>query len=166
MAAAFDFVVAPQVEVGEGIPAESVQISGAGVVAGEVSLTTGDELRLTAAVLPAETTDPGVRWTSSDEAVAAVAADGTVTAVAPGSAVIAATTVDGTELTAEVTVTVTAKPDEGGSGNEGGSGSGTESGAGGCKGSLAGDGWALAAGTLTLGALGWRVKRKQRREHP
>lgn len=44
-------------------------------------------------------------WTSSDEAVATVAGDGTVTAVAPGQADITAATEDGT-LTASCSVTV------------------------------------------------------------
>ena len=48
---------------------------------------------------------PKVTWTSSDETVAAVSQDGTVTAVARGTATITVTTVDGS-FTADCTVTV------------------------------------------------------------
>ena len=62
-------------------------------------------VKLTAAVAPENADNRAVTWTSSDEAVARVDADGTVTAVADGTAVITATTVDG-GLTAACTVTV------------------------------------------------------------
>ncbi len=52
-------------------------------------LLPGESLVLTATVLPEDATDPSVQWSSSDENVAVVS-EGTVTAVAPGSAVITA----------------------------------------------------------------------------
>lgn len=74
--------------------------------AASVTLTEGDSRSLTATVSPADATDTSVTWSSSDEAVATVDADGTITAVAPGSAFIYAIANDGTDITAECTVTV------------------------------------------------------------
>jgi uncharacterized protein YjdB len=51
--------------------------------------------RLTAQVLPAAATNNDIVWSSSDAAIAAVDAFGRVTAVSAGTAVITATTVDG-----------------------------------------------------------------------
>ncbi len=51
------------------------------------------------------TTDMTLSWTSSDEAVATVDAEGNVTAVAGGSATITATAVNGVSASYEVTVT-------------------------------------------------------------
>ena len=65
---------------------------------------TGKSFTLKATVTPADTTDKIV-WSSSNEAVAKVAADGTVTAVKAGTAVITATAGN---VKAECTVTVTA----------------------------------------------------------
>ncbi len=69
-----------------------------------------ESARLTAAPVPAESTEPvdGVAYTSSNEAVATVAEDGTVTAVADGEAEITATL---GEYTASCKVTVTTAPD-------------------------------------------------------
>lgn len=55
----------------------------------------GAAMKLTATVLPADAENKEVTWSTDNEAVATVAADGTVTAVAPGSAKITVTTVDG-----------------------------------------------------------------------
>ena len=65
------------------IPATSVTLSET-----TLSLVEGDTATLTAAVEPAYTTDT-VEWTSSNESVATVA-DGLVTAVGPGTAIITA----------------------------------------------------------------------------
>ncbi|MCQ4863047.1 alpha-N-acetylglucosaminidase C-terminal domain-containing protein [Pseudoflavonifractor phocaeensis] len=62
-------------------------------------------VKLTADVAPENADNRAVTWSSSDEAVARVDADGTVTAVADGTAVITVTTEDG-GLTAACTVTV------------------------------------------------------------
>ena len=71
----------------------------------ELSLTAKETAKLTAAVLPADA-DQSVLWTSSNEQVAAVLEDGTVTAVAEGTAIITAkSAADETKLaTCEVTV--------------------------------------------------------------
>ena len=69
-------------------------------------VTEGATLQLVATVLPEDATDKTVAWTSSNSAVATVNANGLVTAVAPGTATITATTQDGTNLTATCAVTV------------------------------------------------------------
>lgn len=71
----------------------------------EVEIILGGSVTLTAQVGPANTADKTVTWTTSDESVAAVASDGTVTAAGLGQAIVTATTVNG--LTAECRVTVT-----------------------------------------------------------
>jgi len=67
---------------------------------------TGATFTLTANVLPTETTNKSVTWSSSDTSVATVSSAGVVTGLKVGSAVITATTVDGS-YKAECTITVT-----------------------------------------------------------
>ena len=69
----------------------------------------GGNVQLSATVSPADATNKGVYWTSSDTTVAKVDALGKVTAVKAGTATITATTVDGTK-TATCTVTVKGLP--------------------------------------------------------
>ncbi len=68
-------------------------------------LEKGSSETLQATVLPENTTDKSIIWSSSDSSVAKVAQDGNVTAVAPGDAKIFAKTVDGGKQ-AECSVTV------------------------------------------------------------
>lgn len=69
----------------------------------------GSVIALSATVLPAETTDKGVKWTSSDDNVATVDNNGLVTLQNVGTATITAATVDGSDLSARCTVTVIAR---------------------------------------------------------
>lgn len=82
------------------VPVESVAVTPAAL-----SLEVGKTGALKAAVAPDTATDKSVTWKSSDEAVATIAADGTVTAVKAGTATMTATTTDGGK-TATCTVTV------------------------------------------------------------
>ncbi|WP_455600371.1 Ig-like domain-containing protein, partial [Cloacibacillus sp.] len=82
------------------VPVESVKISPEGT-----TLKIGDTLRFTANILPANADYKGVTWKSSDEKIAAVDANGGVTALAVGFATITVTTDDGLK-TAEATVSV------------------------------------------------------------
>ena len=61
----------------------------------ELTLSFGKSARLHATLQPANATLRKVNWTTSDRNVAAVSADGTVTAMGPGDAQITATTEDG-----------------------------------------------------------------------
>lgn len=70
----------------------------------KLSLTKGKVATLTAVLEPSDTTDVIECWTSSDESVATVKSDGTITAIEVGAATISAKTSNG--LTASCVVTV------------------------------------------------------------
>ena len=72
---------------------------------GHVGLVIDHKLMLTATVEPANATQKGVKWSSSDPRIAIVT-DGVVYGVLPGTATISATTVDG-DKEASLTVTIT-----------------------------------------------------------
>lgn len=91
----------------------TVTVSAAPIVATDIQLDktsleleSGDVARLIDTVIPNDTTDQTVAWKSSNTSVATVD-DGKITAVAPGTASITATTSNG--LTATCTVAVSAK---------------------------------------------------------
>jgi len=87
-------VITVNPELASGIPVESVTLNKA-----TATLFLGNTVRLTATVYPADATNNGVTWSSSNPAVATVA-DGIVTSLTAGETTITATTVDG-DLTAE-----------------------------------------------------------------
>lgn len=70
-----------------------------------LSLEVGKTGKLSATVLPATATDKSVTWSSNNEAVATVIANGTVTAHKAGTAVITARTANGKSASCTVTVT-------------------------------------------------------------
>lgn len=70
----------------------------------DVTLTVGETAVLSATVFPTDADNPAVTWSTSDETVVTVQ-EGLITAVAPGTAVIKVTTVDG-NYTASCLVTV------------------------------------------------------------
>ena len=79
---------------------------------GKTTLTKeGETLQLIPEIAPAGADVPGITYTSSDEKVAAVSADGVVTAVANGKAVIKAT-VTGTQIEMTVEIKVEIPEDE------------------------------------------------------
>ncbi len=67
-------------------PAESVTLS-----AESAEMRVGESVELTASVLPDDTTDKTITWTSSDPSIATVDADGVVTGVAVGEVTVTAT---------------------------------------------------------------------------
>ena len=73
----------------------------------QLTMARASSAKLEAIVKPQEATHQELTWSSSDETVATVHQDGTVTSLRPGTAVITATTTDGTNLSAKCTVTVT-----------------------------------------------------------
>ena len=98
----------------------------------ETSISIGNSETLTATVAPENAANKALTWASSDEDVATVAPDGTVTAVKAGAATITATAADGSGKSATCTVTViggTTPSQPGGStgGNTGGSSSDRDS---------------------------------------
>ncbi len=74
---------------------------------GPIALTEGNTTTLSATVSPSDATDQGVSWSSSDDAIATVTSNGTVTAEAEGSATITVTTNDG-GFTDNITIDVSA----------------------------------------------------------
>ena len=72
----------------------------------EASISVGNSETLTATVAPENATNKALKWASSDEDVATVGPDGTVTAVKVGTATITATAADGSGKSAVCTVTV------------------------------------------------------------
>ena len=90
------------------IEGESTEVKAMSIKLDQTTLTLQEAgtATLKATVLPEETTDKGVKWSSSDEAIAKVDENGTVTAISEGSATITATTVDGSNLKATCAVTV------------------------------------------------------------
>ncbi|MCQ2348722.1 MAG: Ig-like domain-containing protein [Paludibacteraceae bacterium] len=89
---------------------DSVHVSGISVtpsVAGMKELTT---LQLTATIQPAEADNQKVIWSSSDETVATVDANGIVTAARFGQVTITATSDEFPTMQATTTITVTAQP--------------------------------------------------------
>lgn len=79
-----------------------------------IALHLADQTALKASVRSSSgaiVTDAGVTWESSTPAIARVAADGTVTATAPGSATITATVVGRSGTTGTATITVDAQYD-------------------------------------------------------
>ena len=83
-----------------------IPVAGVTLDVAEMELIEGDTHGLSAIVTPDDATDNSVDWSSTDESVAVVAADGTVTAVAPGMAEIKATAHDGFGQEAVCRVTV------------------------------------------------------------
>ena len=90
----------------------------------EASISVGNSEKLTATVAPENAANKALTWASSDEDVATVAPDGTVTAVKAGAATITATAADGSGKSATCTVTVTGgtTPSQPGSSTGGSSG--------------------------------------------
>lgn len=80
-----------------------VAVTGITLDATTAELKIGETKKVVATVAPDNATDKTVTWASSDEKVATVTADGTVTAVAPGKATITATAGD-KKATCEITV--------------------------------------------------------------
>ena len=94
----------------------------------ETSISVGNSEKLTATVTPENAANKALTWASSDEDVATVAPDGTVTAVKAGAATITATAADGSGKSAvcKVTVTGDTTPSQPG-GSTGGSSGGSSS---------------------------------------
>ncbi|MBU5250502.1 phage major tail protein, TP901-1 family [Lysinibacillus capsici] len=84
-----------------------VAVTGLSVSPTTLTVGVGDTDSIVANVVPVNATNKSVTFTSSDEAIATINAQGVVTGVADGSATITATTVDG-GFTATTAVTVTA----------------------------------------------------------
>ena len=107
---------------------ETVPVSQITLNKAETSISVGNSETLTATVAPENATIKALKWASSDEDVATVAPDGTVTAVKVGTVTITATAADGSGKSAvcKVTVTGDTTPSQPG-GSTGGSSGGSSS---------------------------------------
>lgn len=103
----YDFE-APGEKTGEfnGEENDNVAVTGLSVNPTTLTVAVGATDSIVANVVPVNATNKSVTYTSSDEAIATVNAQGVVTGVADGSATITVTTVDG-GFTATTSVTVT-----------------------------------------------------------
>lgn len=101
---------------------DDVSVTGVSLDKTVAELEVGGTLTLTAAVEPANATNQNVSWSSSDVKVATVE-NGTVTAVAAGTADITVKTADGGK---EAACTITVKEKTSGSEGEGGSSGGSD----------------------------------------
>ena len=90
------------------VEAKTIKVTSVTVSPKTLNLEVGQTRTLTATVTPDNATDKTVTWTSSNDKVATVAADGTVTAVGEGTATITATAANGKKDTCKVTVKVPA----------------------------------------------------------
>ena len=84
-----------------------VKVSGITLSQSSLTMTLkGQTASLTATVTPDNATNKNITWSSSDSSIATVNANGTVTAIADGTADITATAADGSGVSAKCSVTV------------------------------------------------------------
>jgi uncharacterized protein YjdB len=92
---------------------DPVPVTGIEVWPPTVNLPKGSQTAVIAIISPGNATEKGVVWTSSNPEVATVDQYGRVTAIAPGTALITATTVDGAwSDSCLVTVTTAPEPEK------------------------------------------------------
>ena len=72
-----------------------------------ISLIVGQSTALSPIIVPEETSNKEVKWSSNNSKCATVSPDGVVSAISKGTAMITVTTTDGTELSASCTINVT-----------------------------------------------------------
>jgi len=84
-------------------PVQPVTVESVSIDSDELSLEIGETAKLNATVVPADAENKTVTWSSSDQSVATVSDDGTVTAIAPGTTDVTATA-GGKTATCHVTV--------------------------------------------------------------
>lgn len=97
----YAYLLRPVYDLAKVVKVESVTLS-----TPVLTMAAGETTTLTATVSPADVSVDGVKWSSSDESVATVDADGVVTAVENGQCTITATAIDGSGATGYCTVTV------------------------------------------------------------
>ena len=89
------------------VPTQNITATGISLDKSSLTFTAANQTAtLIATVTPDNATDKSVTWSSNNTAVATIDANGKVTAVSNGTAVITAKTNDGTNLTASCIVTV------------------------------------------------------------
>ena len=103
--------VLPQIYARTAAPVVDVDVTGVTLDKNTASVEAGKSVTLTATVAPDNATNKKVTWSSDNEAVATVSAEGVVKAVAEGTATITVKTDDGNfEAKCVVTVTKSSTP--------------------------------------------------------
>ena len=82
-----------------------INVTGIGIGSSQTELDLGESLELSSTILPSDATNQEIVWTTSDDTVVSVDANGIIAAETFGTATVAATTVDGGFI-AEVAITV------------------------------------------------------------
>ena len=95
------YVHADYVKIDDPVPVDGVSFTES-----TLNLEVGDSYSLTAVISPDKATDQSLLWSSDNDAVVSVDADGKITALSGGSAVITVTTHDG-GYTANCSISVT-----------------------------------------------------------
>ena len=88
------------------IPPVAIGIAADGILAGKGNVNVGSTVRLIALLVPTDTNLKGVQWTSSDETVATVDANGLVTAHGNGTATITVTSTADQTVSKSIAITV------------------------------------------------------------
>lgn len=89
-----------------------ISVTGVAISPKTASVDVGGTTKLDSTVAPSTATNKSVSYKSSDEAVATVSSNGTVTGVAEGQATITVTTQDGSKTdTATITVNAVVEPE-------------------------------------------------------
>ena len=83
-----------------------ITLSGEGIVNGELKLNKGLKLQLTATIIPSDTQETDIYWSSSDASVVSISTTGEIAALKPGTAVVTVTSSIDTSKNASVTVFV------------------------------------------------------------
>jgi len=84
---------------------ETINVEGVAIENDNLYIYVGDYVTLDFTISPADANEQSVRWSSGDTSVAVVNRSGRIAGIAPGTAVITVTTIDGGH-TASITVTV------------------------------------------------------------
>lgn len=100
-----DYVRVYKENGGSGGNPGNVSVTGVTLNQSSAQVEVGQDVQLNATVAPANATNKQVTWTVSNQSVASVNQSGKVTGLAPGTATVTATTVDGNK-TAVSTITV------------------------------------------------------------
>ena len=79
----------------------------------KMDIGVGESVTVGVTVQPKDATNPELKWESSDESVAVVSNDGTITGTGAGTATVSASSTDGSEKQAVITVKSSKKDDRG-----------------------------------------------------
>jgi len=82
------------------------RVTGIQIVREGTVMNAGEKMKVTATILPANASNPDVEWSSSDENIAAIAADGTITALKQGKVTIYCKALDGSGKQSSFNLTI------------------------------------------------------------